>query len=304
MFVRLKLLIGVAVLLAAAVALGLARMRSYVTEDPRYCATCHQSSPEFALWSNNQHGRVSCQKCHHTTLDESAQMLGAFVRGVQPGQSDRQHAPVEIGACAACHLTHDKEWGTQVGASRGHRVHAIDQKITCVRCHAAGVHRFEPPTRICAECHKDRAISPEPMHQFHCLACHDFLSVEASLRPSRRDCLRCHQARGVHPSRFPDTGPMRFNCGACHKPHAATAGALVGCETCHVGISSSGLHGQASHRDCRQCHKPHAWKSEREECLRCHQKEAQASHHADHATCSDCHFWKGSSAPPRPAGGN
>lgn len=300
---RLKLLIGVGVVVLVAAGLGLVRMRTYVTEDPRFCATCHQTSPEFALWSNNQHSQVACQKCHHTTTEQSLAMLGAFVRGVQPGHSSEgKHAPVEIGACAACHLTHDKEWALQVGASRGHRVHAVEAKISCVRCHASGVHRFEPPTRICAECHPGHSVAVEPMHQFHCLACHDFLSVEKTMRPSRRDCLRCHQARGIHPSRFPDDAPMRFTCGACHKPHSVPGADRVECDACHVAVAKSGLHARPAHRDCRQCHKAHAWKSEKEDCLRCH--KAFASHHADRPTCSECHSWTAAEAPPRPPRGN
>jgi len=64
----------------------------------------------------------------------------------------KTHAEVEVGACAACHLSHDGRW-PQIAGSRGHRIHVESQKIACVRCHAAGVHGFEPVTESCRACH-------------------------------------------------------------------------------------------------------------------------------------------------------
>jgi hypothetical protein len=300
--VRLRLLIASCVVLLVAALFGAAQMRTYITEDARFCGTCHQSSPEFALWGQNQHGGVACQKCHHTTTEQGLGMLSAFLKGKSPGANADHHAPVEIGACASCHLTHDKEWATQVGASRGHRIHAIDQKISCVRCHAAGVHRFEPAAKSCAECHPAHTVAAKAMHELHCLACHDFLSTEKLLRPSRRDCLRCHQARGIHPSRFPEDAPMRFACAACHKPHAATGHERVACDTCHSTVPTLGLHQKPSHRSCKDCHRAHAWRTEKEDCLKCH--KSAASHFGDRPTCVECHSWKAAAAPPNPPRGN
>jgi hypothetical protein len=280
-------------------------------------------SPEFALWSGSQHARLACQKCHHTTPEQSLGMLNAWMRGAQPrtmklpGQGsgtstgsgvaageDSKHAQVEIGACASCHLSHDKEWVTQVGASRGHRVHATEQKIPCVHCHGQDVHGSAPPSGSCQECHGERILGLKGMQQLHCLACHDFLSVEVSLRPSRRDCLRCHQAKGIHPSRFPDDGPMRFTCGGCHKPHAPPGQDLTSCASCHKTLAESGLHAQKDHQACSKCHRPHSWRSEKDDCTTaCH--KGMGSHHPEGPTCQSCHSFRvAAAAPPRRPGGN
>jgi hypothetical protein len=292
---RLQILSAIGGVTVIAALLGLQRLRAYIGEDPRFCATCHRQSPEFALWSSGAHGGITCQNCHHATVDQGIAMLRAFMGGAAPVE----HAPVEIGACASCHLAHDKGW-VQVGASRGHRIHVIEKKIDCVKCHGAGVHSFEPAVASCRSCHGDHAVRAAGMQQLHCFACHDFLSVETSLRPTRRDCLRCHRAQGLHPSRFPEDAPMRFACAACHKPHAPPSAERVGCETCHREIVKAGLHRLPAHRDCTRCHRPHGWRSESADCLKCHQ---DAASHDGHLTCSSCHAWRGLSTAPTPPGG-
>ena len=54
-------------------------------------------------------------------------MLRAFLSGRSPADR-REHASVQVGACAACHLSHDANW-PQVGGSRGHLVHVEQRKI-------------------------------------------------------------------------------------------------------------------------------------------------------------------------------
>ncbi len=293
---RARFIIPLAALLALAVAWSAQKFRRYVSSDARFCATCHEASPEFALWNSGAHARIACQECHHATPEQGVAMLAGFILGKSP--SSGEHAKVQIGSCAGCHLSHDKAW-VQVGASRGHRVHAVEQKIACVRCHGAGVHRFEPVVQSCRECHGEHAVNVAGMQKLHCFACHDFLSVETDLKPSRRDCLRCHRAQGVHPANFPEDAPMRFTCAACHRPHEAKA--LIACDSCHDKMAVAGLHRLSSHRDCGGCHHPHSWLSDRNECLRCHRT---APAHAGALTCASCHSFRGAPAVARRPGGN
>ncbi|HTP50573.1 MAG TPA: hypothetical protein VMK42_07745 [Anaeromyxobacteraceae bacterium] len=275
----------VAASLLLAVAAGALRLKRFVDNDPRLCAQCHRASPEFSLWANGSHKSVACQRCHHSTPEQGLAMLRAFVSGRSPG-SGANHAPVEIGACAQCHLSHDGNW-PQVGASRGHRIHYQQQKIACVVCHAAGVHGFRPLTDACKQCHGAHTVFAQGMAKLHCFTCHDFLAKDPGLLPTRRDCLRCHQAAGVHPARFADDAPMRFDCGTCHKPHAATpVGALVACASCHAQLGSAGLHASAGHQRCGACHAAHLWRASSVDCLRCH---ARAGEHAEAKACASCH---------------
>ena len=208
-------------LFLAAIA-GAWRLKRFVDTDPRLCAQCHRASPEFSLWAGGTHKSVACQRCHHSTPEQGLAMLRAFVAGRSPAGT-RTHAPVEIGSCASCHLSHDGNW-PQVGNSRGHRIHFEEKKIACVTCHAEGMHGFHPLTDSCKKCHGEHTVRAQGMAKLHCFVCHDFLSPDPGLLPTRRDCLRCHRSEGVHPARFSETAPMQFDCGTCHKPHAATPG--------------------------------------------------------------------------------
>lgn len=148
------LLAGLAALALAAGVMGFLRFKRFVDEDPRLCATCHRSSPEFALWMGGSHKGVSCQRCHHSTPQQGIAMLRSFLAGKKPSG---KHAEVTVGSCEQCHFSHDPRW-PQVGGSRGHRIHYEEKKIACIRCHAASMHGFEPVASKCQECHPGHAV--------------------------------------------------------------------------------------------------------------------------------------------------
>ncbi len=290
-----RLLAGLAALGAFVLVLGFLRFKRFVDEDPRLCATCHRSSPEFALWLGGTHKSVACQRCHHASPRQGVAMLGAFVAGRKPAG---QHAEVEVGACASCHFSHDPRW-PQVGGSRGHRIHVEDQKIACVSCHAASMHGFEPVASKCVLCHPGHAVNLEKMHELHCFACHEFLTNEPGLRPTRHDCMRCHGAEGINAPMKEHGAPMEMSCAACHRPHAREGGTLTACVHCHTPalMAKGGLHALRGHRRCLDCHVPHLWTPEPKSCLRCH---ADAPTHAKAGACAGCHSFRGAPLPPAP----
>ena len=288
-------LAGAAALAAFAAVLGFLRFKRFVDEDPRLCATCHRASPEFALWTGGTHKSVACQRCHHATPRQGVAMLGAFVAGRKP---EGKHAAVQVGACASCHLSHDPQW-PQVGGSRGHRIHVEENKIACVRCHAASMHGFEPVASKCVECHAGKVVKVEKMHQLHCFACHEFLTNEPGLRPTRRDCMRCHTAQGIRAPMKEHGAPMEMSCAACHRPHAVDGRTLAACAECHTPalMAKGGLHARKGHARCVDCHPPHLWTPAADGCLRCH---AKAPAHARGKACLECHGFTGAARPPLP----
>ncbi len=292
---RKGLLAAVGVLLLLGLVLGFLRFKRYVDEDPRLCATCHRTSPEFALWLGGTHRSVACQRCHHSSPDEGVAMLGAFVAGKKPAG---RHAEVEVGACASCHFSHDPSW-PQVGGSRGHRIHYEEKKIACVRCHAASMHGFEPVSSKCQECHGEHAVGLEKMHELHCFACHEFLTDEPGLRPTRRDCMQCHTRHGIHAPMSEDAAPMKMDCSQCHHAHSPPGSALAACVECHLPgkMAKGGLHARKGHARCVECHEPHVWKAEPAACARCH---ARATDHAKGEACAACHSFAGAPLPPLP----
>ncbi len=291
---RTLLLAGAAAALVVLLG-GFLRFKRFVDEDPRLCATCHRASPEFALWLGGSHRDVSCQKCHHSTPEQGVAMLRAFLAGKKPAG---KHAEVEVGTCASCHLSHDPKW-PQIGQSRGHKVHYEDHKIACVKCHATSVHGFEPVSATCVSCHGKHLVGVSGMEKLHCFACHEFLTTEAGLRPTRRDCMRCHSAQGIHAPMSDHGGAMEMACAACHHPHAPPGQALQACTTCHTEMSKGGLHARRGHARCLDCHKPHTWKAEEPSCVRCH---PQAPDHARKKACVACHGFGGAPLPPRATG--
>jgi hypothetical protein len=135
------------------------------------------------------------------------------------------------------------------------------------------------------------------MQKLHCFACHDFLSTDTGLRPTRRDCMRCHTAQGIHAPMNDHGAPMEMACAACHKPHAPPAERVVGCTRCHTAMKKGGLHASPGHGRCLECHKPHLWKPAPAECSRCHGKAAE---HANGKSCLGCHGFGGAPLPERP----
>jgi hypothetical protein len=282
---RNSLIIAGAIAIAVGIP-GFFRFKKYVDEDPRLCITCHRANPEFALWLGGSHRQVACQKCHHTTSEQSVAMLRAYVAGRNP---DEKHAVVEVGACAGCHFSHDPHW-PQVGGSRGHKLHYEEKKIACIKCHAASMHGFTPMAEKCAECHPKHGVSVGGMQRLHCFACHEFLTNEPGLRPTRSDCMRCHTAQGINAPVGEHGGTMGMDCSACHKPHAAPENALVACKVCHPRVDKDGLHGKHKAKRCVDCHQPHTWKATEKGCDRCHAKLKDG--HTAKDDCFACHGFR------------
>lgn len=297
----IQLLLAGGLLAAAGLAVGGWRLKRYVDTDPGLCAHCHKASPEFALWNKGSHRGVACQRCHHSSPEQGLAMLRAFLSGKQPGGKEK-HAEVKLGSCAACHLSHDRRW-PQIEGSRGHRVHVERQRIECVTCHAQAMHGFTPPVQTCKGCHGDHAIQAVGMQQLHCFACHNFLSRDEGLRPTRQDCLRCHRESGLHPGRFSDAAPMQFDCAACHHPHAKTlAEERIPCLGCHPGVRRAGLHAAPGHQDCLACHQAHLWKAGAEGCARCHAAPRHPRARTEGKACATCHGFHGAGEPRPPPG--
>jgi hypothetical protein len=184
-WVTIQLGLACAALAVAAAIWGFGRLKVYVDEDPRLCAQCHRTSPEFALWTRGSHRGVACQRCHHAAPGQLLAMLRAYLAGRAPGAQGR-HAEVSLGACAACHLSHDTRW-PQVERSPGHRVHVEVAGIACVRCHAQAMHGFAPASDACRRCHAGHAARhPGGAPATRCASCHAFRGPGGPAAPEGR----------------------------------------------------------------------------------------------------------------------
>lgn len=278
---------------AALIGLALAynSLVDYVQNDPGFCTQCHETQTQYVLWTKGEHHNIVCQSCHHETRKEALDVLRKFVLEGKSGdeliKGEGGHDPkVPVDSCAHCHLSHDRNW-PQVGGSIGHRVHVTKAGVSCLRCHARSIHKFRTARDACVECHEQQVRNAKGMERLHCLGCHNFLSREETMKPSRRVCLDCHRSSGILDPDFPQNAPMaRLACWGCHLPHAPSGPSQVPCASCHDQMERHGLHSVPDHQRCIDCHAPHTWKTERASCLQCHDDKTD---HNPGKDCWSCH---------------
>ncbi|MBM3705731.1 MAG: hypothetical protein FJW66_04310 [Actinobacteria bacterium] len=284
-----KITIPVTCVIVGAISLGgvqFGRFYNYTQTDPNFCQSCHLMQESWDRWDASSHKDISCHDCHQQSLFTSAKQVISFA--FASNDKVEKHAVVLDEVCMSCHESGSSMW-IQVAATSGHKVHAEEQNIACVKCHSVTMHRFEPPGQICIICHEDKPVQIEGMADNHCAVCHDFLAGEEHISPEREGCLECHQAQTELAVDWPADAPMQYPCGDCHKPHEQVK-QVVDCQSCHTveGVHLAEAHSASS---CITCHKPHNWSvAQRETCLTCH--PGKAEHNAGNS-CSSCHNFPG-----------
>lgn len=266
---------------------GATRAYNYTQNDTQFCRSCHIMEKAWDRWQSSEHQSITCHSCHEQSPLESTQLLVTFA--LQQPERVSKHAYVPDEACDRCHENGNPKY-KQVAAEAGHRVHAEEQNIACVKCHGVTIHRFQPPKQICGVCHEGNPVKVTPMASIHCLECHNYVG-EGSLLPTRKDCLECHQTMPQSKVNWPSQAPMQFQCKDCHKPHVQEA-PVVQCLSCHPGVPSAGKHTVKAHASvsCQTCHKPHEWTvTKRETCLSCHSAK---ENHNPGPSCTNCHSYK------------
>lgn len=270
------------------------RAYSYIQSDPEFCRQCHIMEEAWEKWSTSEHSKVNCHSCHQTSFVQGARFV--IITALQDKESVTTHATIPNDICQKCHYSGNPQW-LQVANTAGHKAHVEANSINCQTCHGITLHRFRPPSEICANCHADhvagqeKAIKVEQMREMHCTECHQYLRENSPLRPTRETCLGCHQDIPSSKVTFPDSAPMKWDCRECHKPHVAEK-PVVDCTSCHTDVKSKGAHAKQTHSvtSCQTCHKPHEWKlGTRDTCTACHTNKTD---HNPGRLCSGCHDFK------------
>ncbi len=309
--VELKLIGGVAAVLAVAGAIGGLKAKNYLDHDPKFCTSCHTMGSAFDLWEESGHKNIDCHTCHVPNTVSNLHQLWLYT--TQRPDAVVKHAEIDRSICEKCHTgggTASKF--NRITETPGHKVHAGKQRVECVQCHATSVHRFVPPREVCANCHKQISLKAAgTMAEMHCLQCHPFIGstqqnnsaggvaggavqvidAKRSLKPDRAVCLDCHEQRPAKDGVTFPTGktPMKWDCGRCHKPHEKIKLASADCLKCHEAIVE-GVHKVKAHANCIDCHKPHGWTTEQSTCTSCHEAVNPEKHHADaKKACTECH---------------
>jgi nitrate/TMAO reductase-like tetraheme cytochrome c subunit len=293
-----------------------------VTDEPRFCATCHEMRPHYNAWLQGSHKGLACVDCH---LDPSlsgriahrcpsaSQLVTHLLGKASLPLPTPPHMPAK--RCADCH----KRLPAKTKHGFQHTVHA---KTLCVECHpdtghvvtvealkAAGVYPKDPKLQIPVARMTlrpgDGAANLQGHVRVRCSTCHDMGLTR---------CSACHKARHKR------NANLGSDCAACHGPGSGFAfihpAATSQCKTCHTvpsdhksvksnvcaschirpGVSWVSSHpgGAAARRPCESCHvlpTDHI-KNMTRTCTACHKRSGvswAASHPGASSICGTCH---------------
>ncbi len=259
---------------------------NYMEHEPEFCLSCHIMESSWDRWATSEHKDIECHSCHKQSLFASMSQL--FNYAFRDYDEIETHAEVPQELCMNCHESGSSEW-IQVANTPGHKLHSEEQGIQCTECHSSSVHRFEPLSLVCNQCHADQVVANDKMADMHCDTCHNFLvetGTNDQFLPSRESCLDCHEALAGKDMTWPADSPMQFDCGSCHRPHDPDQ-QIVECKSCHA--EQKLLHNTVPHSaaKCITCHQPHAWETpDRNDCYTCHPGKVD---HNPETNCYVCH---------------
>jgi nitrate/TMAO reductase-like tetraheme cytochrome c subunit len=263
-----------ALIIAAVIAVAGGTMGAVkYTEQPKFCATCHEMKPYYEAWSQGPHKDVSCVACHvdpGTVAEYSHKVVALkevydhFAKSPKFPQND---VDLPNARCVACHtkLPEVTKSGFQ------HALHV--GKGTCISCHPDAGHK----------------VSPEALEKEGVLRDVQTKTAAASLENTaaahvKTSCTQCHDLNKVA-------------CETCHKPPHQPRGA---CETCHApGPKWTFAHpSRAAKPDCTSCHTAPT-KHFGNDCATCHNPSTPFAktvfaHSAANQDCTKCH-----QAPPK-----
>ena len=253
--------LAIVVILALAVATLLTGLgiRNYVNANPAFCKQCHVTQRQYQLWERSEHKDVACQECHQVSEPQAMDLLYQTVFDPPASSDEPLHSPpVPVDACTGCHSRGNQQW-PQITGTHGHDVHLGHEEVSCKSCHARSIHRFQAAQSACVECHDTRVFRGKCMEDVRCISCHNFLSHEDTLRPSRSTCNECHDSHGVAGmERETDHGHSAMECWKCHVPHQDIGQVVqVACTTCHDDLPQIVEHEDCEDHDCFRCHTVH-----------------------------------------------
>lgn len=212
-------------------------IRSYsgkaMADDNSACLSCHQSSPELALWKSGAHAEndVSCASCHTIHEDDKPavkepETCFSCHRDIKFDSNKRSHHPIieDKVSCSDCHNPH--------GSFSESQLRADSTNELCYSCHAEKRGPFlweHPPVEEnCLTCHTSHGSRHNNLLTSRvpnlCQDCHDWsrhpgsaydatnnFSGSGGNRFIARSCLNCHTT--IHGSNAPQNPDSGYNGG-------------------------------------------------------------------------------------------
>jgi hypothetical protein len=289
---------GALVVVLALAAFAGATSWNYMQHDNGFCTGCHVMEKPFGRFAkfSGKHEERKCHDCHQQSIFASTRQLVLWVAN-RPSDIGK-HSPVPNERCEGCHQLPGggkKPWEHALWLA-GHKVHfqsdsAPLQKLLCVKCHGAEIHKFIPSSRTCQQegCHVKQSIKLGTMAkvpEISCVTCHAFTadipalasrdSAVHALVPAQKQCKGCHGMDGKPSGYVAAKDPHKGSCGSCHDLHKDTAptDARASCQRCHKDLAHSAFHNGSNHKkiqnQCLVCHQPHAASVDASDCVGCH----------------------------------
>jgi len=201
--------------------------------DSSACLSCHNETPELALWSMSEHARndISCADCHsiHDGTQPAVnqpEVCFSCHRDVKFDANKQSHHPIIEGkvSCSDCHNPH--------GTLTDGLLRADSKNELCYNCHAdkRGPFLWEhaPVEEDCGNCHMPHGSRHNNLLTSKapnlCQDCHDWsrhpgtaydestnFTGTASNRFVSRSCLNCHST--IHGSNAPQNPDSGYNGG-------------------------------------------------------------------------------------------
>jgi nitrate/TMAO reductase-like tetraheme cytochrome c subunit len=259
-----------------------------VTNQPVFCASCHEMDLHYATWRQSSHRNVGCEECHvmpgMTSMFKSKlaalRLVKRHAQGSVAAAAIQGHVP--DANCKRCH-PESPELVTYHGLKITHKAHQTMGE-SCTFCHDRVVHgpkwlytgvtsekkqkqltvgtayAFTPTMETCYKCHDGKKAANE------CSTCHVTLGerrpsafdpawVQAHKQEVKRrgeeDCARCHTedfCQNCHRS----ANPHRGDWIAQHPDEARTSPS--GCYSCHLAPAEPRPARVQEMAFCRACH--------------------------------------------------
>jgi hypothetical protein len=316
----LALRIALGTVAAVVLATGLFVAAALYTDQPSFCASCHEMKPYVEAWAAGPHKGVWCIDCHvgkgyparfahkFASLQEVADHFSGHTTFPLP-----QPATVASANCSACHAS------VNPPAMEGfdHATHA--SQGPCEACHATAGHSVTKAALQTAGALNPTVVQAAFGSSFArvgqgkadvaghvavpCTRCHDLANTGCDrchkpAHQSRGACQQCHKPG----TKWVFTHPASATCTLCHTPPSnhfkPASGSLPACTTCHQqpGKSWAFTH-PAVTQGCPTCH---ALPSNHFQpasgtlgaCISCHRKPGTSwkfNHPGAGADCRSCH---------------
>lgn len=271
-------------ILAAAIALGGGTVGAVrMTEQPKFCASCHEMTPYHDAWQKGAHSDVTCTACHVDpgTVAQYSHKLVAMKEVYAHFTSDvrfpkEEKADIPDKRCLTCH----EDLPERTASGFAHARHVKESKSGCVSCHSDVGHKVTAQALAKAGVLDIESEEPKPSDgatgthvATNCSSCHDVSKSDS--------CSKCHKPKHV----------ARGTCSTCHTAGKQWAFAhpdqKAQCATCHERPKNH-LKG-----DCASCHEPKTpfakttYNHKNKDCASCHAQKT--GHRATTAACSSCH---------------